>query len=113
MEFLRPVAWFEANGAAPGRSIDLHLPELGILGLAEVVSVGPCPPIRPGPGHVVTGTFAHEPSRGLIDVRLAGQSEPIGCTTNHPFWSEDRRVALPNGEGVGCHCWLAQQCCLR
>jgi len=97
IELLRPREWIETSRAEPGSLIDFHLPELGIHGTAEITSIGPCPVIRPGPGHVVTGTFAHEPSSDLINVHLAGDSTPIGCTPNHPFWSEDRQDFVQAG----------------
>jgi len=88
VELLRPLSWTVETGAEPGGTIVLQVPELGIEGPAEVLAVEPCPPIRPGRGHVVTGTFAHEPSTDLINVLVEGDAEPIGCTPNHPFWSE-------------------------
>ena len=54
---------------------------------------------------MVTGTFAHEPSDELLNVRIEGEPEPIGCTPNHPFWSETRQeyvqaIQLEPGEEV-------------
>ena len=54
---------------------------------------------------MVTGTFAHEPSDELLNVRIEGEPEPIGCTPNHPFWSETREdyvqaIELEPGEEV-------------
>src|SRR5262249_34479812 len=51
-----------------------------------------CPEIKPGAGRVVTGTFAREIAGNLLDVTVEGLEAPIGCTTTHPFWSEDRRA---------------------
>ncbi|MCA9038473.1 MAG: hypothetical protein KDA91_25280 [Planctomycetaceae bacterium] len=48
------------------------------------------PEIADWPGQVVTGTFCHRAAR-TIDLTIAGESSPIGCTANHPFWSEDRQ----------------------
>ena len=42
-------------------------------------------------GRVVTGTFLHQAS-STITLTITGQSEPIECTGNHPFWSEDRQT---------------------
>jgi hypothetical protein len=94
---LRPVDWIEAVGAKSGSELELDLPEMGAVGRAEVLEIGPCPPIRSGHGNVVTGTFAHE-STDVIDLRVASQPAPIGCTSNHRFWSVDRREFLEAGK---------------
>jgi RHS repeat-associated protein len=95
IELLRPRSWVASNGALEGGEIDLDLPELGAVGKARVLSVGPCPDIKPGAGRVVTGTFAHPPSERIIDVCLAESDVPISCTENHLFWSEDRGQFVP------------------
>jgi hypothetical protein len=92
---LRPLEWVEERGARPGGSIHLHLPEMGLNDRAQVLAVGPCPPVRPGQGRVVTGTFRHLASGNLVDVAVEGLAGPVGCTTTHPFWSEDRRDFVP------------------
>ncbi|MCY2962048.1 MAG: polymorphic toxin-type HINT domain-containing protein [Planctomycetota bacterium] len=76
--------------------IHLDLPEIGAVGRAELVSLEPCPPIEPGQGRIVTGTFAHS-SAEVIDIEITGVEEPIGCTANHPFWSEVRQDCVQAG----------------
>lgn len=95
---LRPTTWIESTGAAIHRTIHLDMEEMGAVGPAEVVSIGPCPLIQPGPGQVVTGTFSHEPDDNLVNVRIEGLSEPIGCTDNHRFWSESRQEFVEAGD---------------
>jgi hypothetical protein len=73
------------------------MPELGALGEAAVLSVGPCPPPAPGDGPLVTGVFRHQ-AKEVIDVYVEGADKPIGCTPNHPFWSEDRQEFVPAGQ---------------
>jgi Protein of unknown function (DUF1557). len=46
---------------------------------------------------VVTGIFEHE-AGNVIDLYLAGTNEPIGCTDNHRFWSEDRKEYIEAGQ---------------
>ncbi len=88
----------------------VELPEMGVLGWATLTDVDENVAIQPGPGAVVTGTFAHV-SDAVIDLQIEDQPKPIGCTTTHPFWSVDRqdfveagrlqqgeRVQLYNGE---------------
>ena len=45
----------------------------------------------------MTGTFTHETANNLLDVYVAGLDKPIGTTTNHPFWSEDRQAFVHAG----------------
>lgn len=94
----RPLPWIERVGAAPGKSISLDLPEMGAVGDAEVLAIDACPPLKPGKGNIVTGTFAHETDDNLITVRLSDDIDPIGVTDNHPFWSEDRQDFVPVGQ---------------
>jgi hypothetical protein len=94
---LRPRVWAEAVGARVGSHVALDLPEMGASGRALVTAVGPCPPLKPGNGRIVTGTFRHRSAR-VLDLALEGSDETIGVTANHPFWSEDRRKFVPAGE---------------
>ncbi len=73
-----------------GGTVFISVPECGIDGNAEVLAIDPCPEIPSGAGRVVTGTFRQQAS-STITLTIAGQSEPIECTGNHPFWSEDRQ----------------------
>ncbi len=107
IELLRPLFWLELHEAEPGATISLDLPEMGAQGNAEVVAVEPCPEIEPDDGRgrpIVTGRFIHQ-SADVIDLHLDGLGKPIGCTANHPFWSEDRQefveaAELDTGEHV-------------
>jgi hypothetical protein len=87
---LRPLGWLEEERAEVGRPVCLSMPEQGLDGPAEVLAIGPCPPILPGSGRVVTGTFTHIRS-GVIELHVAGLDEPIGVTENHPIYSLDRQ----------------------
>jgi hypothetical protein len=97
IELLRPLDYLDLIGATPGGTIDLDLAEMGACGPAEVLSIGPCPPIPPGRGAVITGRFVHElsPDDKLVDVHIDGLPDPIGCTPNHLFWSETRLNFIP------------------
>lgn len=97
IDLLRPLGWIEHAGAKEGSTIELDLAELGAAGEAEVLAVLPCPAIETGAGSVVSGKFTHEPEDNLVNVLIEGQDEPIGCTHNHPFWSEGRRDFVPAG----------------
>lgn len=85
---LRPDAWLREHGAEVGGTVFVSVPECGINGNAEVLTIGACPPIPTGPGEVVTGTFRHHSAR-TVNVVIEGSTEPIGTTPNHLFWSED------------------------
>jgi len=87
---LRSVSWLQEQQAEVGGTVSISVPECGIDGNARVLAIGPCPPIPPGPGRVVTGTFRHASAR-VLDLHVEGLAESIGATANHPFWSEDRQ----------------------
>ena len=97
IELLRPEGWLEMVDAAPGQSIELSLPEIGVEGLARVLAIGPCPEIEPGEGRVVTATFAHQVDH-VLDLHVAGQSAPIGITPTHLVYSVDRGDFVPAGQ---------------
>jgi len=87
---LRPLTWLNKQRGEVGGTVFISVPECGIDGNAEVLEIDPCPEILPGEGRVITGTFRHQVSAS-ISLSIAGQAEPILCTGNHPFWSEDRQ----------------------
>jgi hypothetical protein len=111
---LRPMEWLELAEASPGSEIELDLAEMGACGLARVVTVSAGPKVQPGPGQVVTATFSHPPSTQVLNVTIgpdsAGdgnavsrtptpdESETIGVTDNHLFWSVDQDAFLPIGK---------------
>lgn len=84
---LRPSSWIEAKGVAEGVVIELEMAELDAVGPARVLSLAPCPPIEPGGGSVVTGTFSHD-SSCIVELSLEGLPEAIGVTARHPIYSE-------------------------
>ncbi len=88
---LRPLTWLNEQHGEVGGTVFISVPECGIDGNAEVLAIDSCPAIPSGAGRVVTGTFLHQ-ARSTITLTIAGQSEPIECTGNHPFWSEDRQT---------------------
>jgi len=104
VSLLRPAWWLEQQGANVGGHLRIAVPECGIDGDAFIATIGPCPPIRPGAGNVVTGTFRHHNAH-IIDLQIEGQDSPIGTTPNHKFWSADRLAfvradELRVGEGL-------------
>jgi hypothetical protein len=93
---LRPLEWLEEELDPETNTIDLDLAELGAEGPAKVLRIGPCPPIAAGAGHIVTATFKHEPDGELLTLTIG--DDDIGCTANHPFWSEDRQAFVEAGQ---------------
>lgn len=98
IEMIRPREWFQENDVAPGKMVFVDLPEMGAEGDARVLSTGECPPVRSGVGNVVTATFAHPPDEQVLNVLFEGESQPIGVTENHLFWSVDQLMFVPIGE---------------
>jgi hypothetical protein len=94
---LRPRDWLERTGAAVGGIVDLAMPELGVVGPARVLSIGPCVPIAPGRGRIVTGTFSHD-SDAIIDLRVEDQAGSIGVTASHLVYSQDRGTFVAAGD---------------
>ena len=92
----RPQAWIEAAQRDSEGRIWLEFKELGIANWANVLAIEPCPEAAVGEGRLVTGKFEHS-SAEVIDLHVDGVSEPIGTTSNHPFWSEDRRDFVQAG----------------
>jgi hypothetical protein len=95
----RPLSWIDETHAAVGATIFLDMEEMGAVGDAEVLSIGPFPEIQPRPSQrhsLVTGKFVHS-SGDFLNLYVDGLREPIGTTSNHPFWSEDRQQFVQAG----------------
>ena len=100
---LRSADWLEQVGATPGGYVFVDLPEIGSIGIAEVLAIEPCPPIKPGTGNIVTGTFKHETNEPVMELFLTsgtprGPPPSIVGTANHPFWSIDRQKFVELGD---------------
>ncbi|MBL8855915.1 MAG: hypothetical protein JNK57_18260 [Planctomycetaceae bacterium] len=97
---LRPLEWLDAHNIVVGGSVALDMPELGAQGNAQVLGVYPCAEIKPGPGQVITATFAHPSTFQVLDVTIGegDDAETIGVTDNHPFWSETHQAFVPVGQ---------------
>ncbi len=97
LALLRSLDWLSDTGAAEGQTIDLELPEMGLSGPALVKSISSCPPLEADDGAgrmLVTGTMSHF-ADNVLDLEITGLDEPLGVTTTHPIWSEDRRDFIP------------------
>ncbi len=99
IKLLRPDEWIVAHGAEVGGAIFLDLEEMGAFGEATVTYLGPCPPIKPGTGAVITGTFRHEasPDQKILRVTFANGAVLPGVTDNHPIFSVDQNDFVPIG----------------
>jgi hypothetical protein len=75
---------------------------MGVSGEAEVLAVSPCPPVEPGVGRVVTGTFRNERNHGLraLHVSVEGEVSCLRVTSGHPVWSVTRGAWIGAGELV-------------
>jgi pretoxin HINT domain-containing protein len=88
---LRPLTWVQDTGAYPGASIHLVIPDQGLDGPADVLAVGPCPPIKPDGGRVVTGTYTHVRSN-ILRLHLDDADQPLEITNNHAIYSVDQQA---------------------
>ncbi|EDL57443.1 hypothetical protein PM8797T_02059, partial [Gimesia maris DSM 8797] len=77
-ELLRPLSWIYRHHAQPGAVIQLNMPEMYVVGTAEVLSISDCPPIDPGDGPVVISTF--KTFRITSSISMWKGTEPIGVT---------------------------------
>lgn len=66
-------------------------------GNAEIISVSDCPTIEAGDGPVITGTFQHL-ADDIFNIYVENEKTPIGATSEHPFWSNDRQNFIPAKE---------------
>ena len=80
-----------------GSTIFVDLPEHGISAEFTVREIHPCPTPMAGDGYLVTTKFIHENAE-ILDLQIEGSGEPIGTTSSHPFWSEDRQQFVAAGE---------------
>jgi hypothetical protein len=94
---IRSLDWIEDRRAVPGAKVALDIPEMEAYGYATVSTIAPCPPIKPGPGSVVIGTYRHT-SGDTLNIGVSGLDEPIGATADHPFWSHDRQQFIETGK---------------
>jgi len=90
IQLARPQQWIQAQEIQPNKLFFIDLPEMGAVGYAMVSNITECPAPKSGSGALVTGLFRHLADE-TIDIHIAGEPKPIGCTPNHPFWSEDRQ----------------------
>jgi hypothetical protein len=97
IELLRPLSWFDDHGAILGRRIFIKLAEMNFEGEVTVEKILPCPRIEEGPGRLVTGRFSQE-RRGIWELKVEGDAEPIGVTPHHPLWSLDRHAWVSASE---------------
>ena len=93
-ELLRPLEWLDAEGATPGATIWLELPEMLVEGEAKVLAIEACATLEPRSDPVITGTFRHVAER-VVELHAAGLAAPLVCTPQHPFWSVRHAEFVP------------------
>ena len=89
IELLRPLAWVESQGIVAGHRIPVDFDDLEVSGVAEILSVAPCPEIESGEGRVVLATFEREVDT-VVDLVLGSTGETITTTPGHRFYSANR-----------------------
>jgi hypothetical protein len=100
LAFVRSLTWLSEQQAQAGGMIQLVMTEMGLDGPARVISIEPCPEIEPDDGTgrmVVTGTMKHL-AGNLLEIQTADDTEPLGVTDTHPFWSVDRQNFVVAGQ---------------
>ncbi|MEL7498757.1 MAG: polymorphic toxin-type HINT domain-containing protein [Planctomycetota bacterium] len=97
VETLYPNRAIQELALEVGDFVYVDKPEMSVWGFAEITGIEPAPAIEDGAGEVVTSTFKHTGSY-VLDVSFEGQTEPIGVTATHPFWSPERQAFVAIGE---------------
>lgn len=106
--YLRRSLWWMVKHQAnqSGDQVFLSLPDMGIRGLGRLEAILPSyldtrkvPVQREGDFVVspVTGFFTHE-STDVWDFYFTGLKEPVSGTSNHPFYSLDRKKYVAAGD---------------
>ena len=85
MELLRPRWWLEEHNLTVGASVDIHVEELQVSGLAEIQSVENSPAIADGEGSVITSLFKTRVASELVTITLEDGTSLTG-TPVHPVW---------------------------
>jgi len=101
ISLLRPIWWLDKAEAKVGGTIALSIPEMGVEGDAEVLSIGPAGTdsrTAPPGQRVVIGKFTHTNATVLNLYFNGSLSEPLGVTPNHPLWSASRDGWVEAGE---------------
>ncbi len=103
----RPNWWILQNKSdSVGKKVFLSIPEAGISGQAIVTKIKPslfdtrfskCEYEDNKTYRPLTGWFIHN-SNDIWNYYFEGELEPICATSNHPFWSIDRKIYIPIGE---------------
>ncbi len=90
IHLLRDQAWVEQHRVQVGEPVWLDLPEMAVCGPTMVQSLTPAPVPPPGRRGLLTGWFQHS-SGTVFDLTIEGESQPLGVTATHPFWSVTRQ----------------------
>lgn len=103
----RPLWWMQQHGArAPGDKLTLLMPEMGIVGRAQLEAILPNTLDTRSWDYRAQGDYAHYPLTGFFahesaevwDLYFSSSKQPVGATYNHPFYSTDRAQYIYAGE---------------
>ena len=103
----RPLWWMQQHGAhAPGDKLTLLMPEMGIVGRAQLEAILPSTLDTRYWEYRAQGDYAHYPLTGFFahqsaevwDLYFSTSKQPVGATYNHPFYSTDRAQYVYAGE---------------
>lgn len=97
IELLRSAEWISSVGCTQDATIWFDLSEMGLHGVAWVVSMQACPQIDEGAGRVVLATVSHY-STQLMEIRFEQATEPLEPTDRHRLFSVTKNAWVPAGE---------------
>lgn len=94
---LRPLSWLFNLSSWQEAQIPFELDEIGVRGLARIISVEICPPISPGKGRLVLGTIVSQ-SDQVLEITVNGSNKPLQPTRRHQIFSDTRNDWVAAGE---------------
>lgn len=91
---LRPESWAQTEflgvDSKGSTWLQLSIPEMSVEGAVRLLSIEPCPEIKPGRGRVVLMRSITEYEGPMASLKLVGSAHWITGTHGHPVFSEDR-----------------------
>lgn len=100
IELCRPNFWLEENLIQSDSTVYVSLPEMRSIGYAKVLNIDNCSLLSYNPTsnyRPITGKFIHI-SNTVWELTFKGMEKPLGVTSNHPIWSNDRERWVEAGE---------------
>ena len=97
IQLLRPAKWASSLGLVPGVMLDLAVSDAGISGRAVVTGIEPFASEIRLNASIATACFVTA-DMPIVLLSVEGLDSPIGVTSSHLMFSQDRGTWVPAGE---------------